>query len=294
MRVIPHPRVLLFLLTGLFFGQWALARASVRHHDESSSGVLLEPGMARILGGPYSEFLASIQWVDVIFRYADGVVGTTSLEGLVYRIRLVIALDPAWMQPVEFAGLVLDGQAGTDIQDGIDILREGVAQHPRNWRIRLYLAMLLRSNNAPVDSVAGVLLPLTSDSIDAPAYVRRLPITLLALQGKGSDAIEFLVRAIKDTEDPLLRFQFEGKVADLLRRTGVNLGADQQDFVTSVNQTLATEGPEADQAKSLLVALLDSTTREGVTLEARRMASQWRSYRLASLTAPESESSKNP
>lgn len=295
LRVMPGSRVLLLVLLGLFSGQWALARTSVRQqYTEDASGAVLEPGLARILGGPYSEFFASLQWVDIVFRYADGVVGTGSLEGVADRMRLAIALDPEWMQPIEFAGLVLDGQAGTDLQDGIGILRQGVSDHPGNWRIRLYLAMLLQSANAPVDSVAAVLLPLTNDSIEAPAYLRRLPITMLALQGKGADAVEFLARAIKDAEDPLVRFQFEGKIADLLRRTGVDLGVDQQDFVTSINQLFATEGPEAEQAKSLLIGLLDSTTRDAAIREARRMASQWRSYRAASLTAPESGSSRNP
>lgn len=289
-----HARALLLVVLGLFFGQMATAWMPGRHYPDDSSSLLLEPRLARVLGGGYSECLASIQWVEVIFIYADGVIGTGSLDGLADRIRVTVALDPKWRQPVEFAGLVLDGQAGTDLQDGIGILRQGVSDHPRNWRIRLYLAMLLQSANSPVDSVAAVLLPLTNDSIEAPAYVRRLPITMLALQGKGADAVEFLARAIKDAEDPLVRFQFEGKIADLLRRTGVDLGVDQQDFVTSINELLATEGQEAEQAKALLVGLLDSTTRDAAIREARHMASQWRSYREALLKAPESGSSRNP
>lgn len=293
MSVSAHIRVIFLMVLGGLAGQFALSLAPMRMNQEVESGLFLEPRVGRLLGGPYSEFISSIQWVNVVFLYADGVVGTGSLEGLAHGIRMAIELDPEWIQPVEFAGLVLDGQAGTRVEDGIRILEEGVARHPDNWRIRVYLAMLLQSENVSVDSVAGVLLPLTSDTIDAPAYVKRLPITLLALHGNGQDAIEFLSRAIKDAKDPLLRYQFEGKISELLNRKGVKLGADHIDFVASINQILATESLEADHAKSLLVALLDSATQDAAAKEARRMAAQWREHRR-STTAPESESSKNP
>jgi hypothetical protein len=283
----------LVVLLGLASGQFALSKSSVRAAVDVPSVLVVDPQMGRLLGGPYSELWSAVQWVDVIFEYAEGVVGSGKLDGLAHRIRIAAALDPQWIQPVEFAGLVLDGQNGTRIQDGVDILKDGLRRFPNRWRIRVYLAMLMQSQQVPVDSVVAILLPLAHDSVDAPAYVKKLPITLLALNGNGRDAIEFLSQAIKETREPMIRYQFEGKVSDLLRRTGVDLGADHADFVASANQLLAMEGPESDQAKGLLVGLLDSTTRQASLPEARRMAAQWREYRR-STTAPESESSKSP
>jgi len=260
----------------------------------------LDPDVLQIISMGYNTALSSVYWVQAIFAFADATFEKKGMTETVWLVRTVIGLDRQWDYPVEFAGLVFDGTNGTSAAEGISVLQDGIRQHPRSWRLRLYLAMLLRRQNAPIDSIGNVLTPLLSDSIMAPQYVRGLAVTLLDRGGKRRDAMRILTGSYTHTEDPLLRAFFRTKMDAMLDSSGISLGGGQREFVDAVLDALSNRSESAGRLERILCDLVDPSKSEGVLRDAVAIAEQWREFSLAqknpmpSTTTPESESSRSP
>ena len=230
----------------------------------------------------YSGLSSSVLWVYSVFKYADGLFETHHVVGLNKFIEAVNALDPDWKYPFEFGGLVFQGEMGTDYKDAQIILRDGIRHHPGYWKFRVYLAMNMLDHKAPSDSIANVLLPISTGGETVPIYARTLAFTILAKDGDSKHAMDLLLQAYSQIPDPLIRYSFQNKIGDLLARSGVKLGADSIPFINGVGLMLDSKRiDQIDAAKATLFQLMVPQERAKGLEMVKHFANQFREYKAS-------------
>lgn len=254
-----------------------LDRSSLEQTRNSHQLYRTSPEVSRLAALSYRTAVASALWVDLIFAYANAAFLGASLDDVPLMADLVVALDPKWRYPYEFVGLVCDGKNGTRAEDGLRLLDKGIEVYPTEWRFRLYKAMILRGNGAEVDEVSATLLPLSRQK-DVPEYVRTLAFTLLAKEGKPQESMGLLLQTLENVRDPVLSFQFQGKIADLLRVAQVPLGKDSADFLAAMGSMLYGDSQRRAEARRVLVGLADPATRGRYLSAVAPIADEYRTY----------------
>jgi len=239
-----------------------------------------DPKIMGAFSAGYGGFAASSMWIEVVMDYADILFDNKSMATFPAEIEAVTVLDPHWQYPFEFAGLVLDDGVPAHKTRAIRLLRKGVDNFPRSWKLRLYLAMLLQEGGAvQADSAASILMPVATDTA-SPLFARTLAFTLLHKSGRPEEAMSLLLQTYEQVPDPMVRLQFRDKIADLLRRNEVSLGAESEDFMGGIGSLLESKDPgDHSAAGRLLIGLVDTARREATLVPARQLAGQFRTFR---------------
>lgn len=249
--------------------------------------VTLDPTLVALGVDGYSGFVASIAWVELLQSFADLVLDGKPIVQLATKAKLVTTLDPKWSYPYEFAGLMLSDSNGRSSRAAVKILEDGILQHPADWRMRVYLAHALQNGDfgleqsVLLDSCAKVLLPVTSESNNAPKYARTLAFTMMQASGNPSKAMDALASTYLTAKDPLVRVQLRAKFGDVLSRERVSLGPDSLSFISAIGQLLDSDLQQAQMIKSLLIRLVQPETKDAALQEARHLARQFRAYQAA-------------
>lgn len=231
----------------------------------------------------YSSFGAAIAWVKGIFLYAEFLFEKKENARVVPYLKMVTDWDPDWENPFFFAGLALQDGTEQGSLSATSFLVEGIERFPRNWRFRIFLAMLYQERKVSKDSIIAVLQPLVVDTSEIPSYARLLYFSILDDSIGTRAGLEKLAESYQVISEPLIQVQFQRKIGDLLWRNDVLLGADSSAFVGGIGSMLDADPVQAGAAKALLIRLVQPEAKDAALIEARHLARQFRSFQAAQL-----------
>ncbi len=251
------------------------------------------PSFAYLPSPQFSRFLfpglqglgTSIAWSRTILYFADIVLSNEDPRYLTTLIRTVNALDPRWSYPYEFGGLVITDRKGKPTEEALNVLRDGIRQHPDNWLLRIYYVNAMQNGNielseqARLDSCVKILLPLSTGRIKAPEYAKFFAFTLLQKGGRPEEAMRKLFQFHRTVQDPLLQMRFEDRMMELIAPALTELGTTPQEFKAALSP-LWSSPEEKDQQFSggLLVALTGQTQHAEALQAAHGLLSQYRAF----------------
>lgn len=231
----------------------------------------------------FGGFASSIIWVATIFDFADYLFDQGCLNLVESAVRVVNTLDPDWVYPFEFGGLVFSEEESGIFRVGQEFLRQGIRRHPHSWKLRMYLAMGIVTHGGDPDSAAALLEPIAMMQGPIPEFARTLGLTIRFKAGDSKSALLNAAELLGQIDDPLIKYQFQRKIGDLLWRNDVLLGSDSSAFVGGIGSMLDADSSQAASAKDLLIRLVQPETKDAALQEARHLARQFRSYQAAQL-----------
>lgn len=240
----------------------------------------------RELNAGYGSFLGSLVWVKSIFVYAGILFEGDDAKPLPVLLNWVCDFDTSWVYPRLMAGWAIPQLRGFAASDALPFLEDGAKRFPDQWQFRITWAQYtlesheIDSSKAR-DSAASILLPLSVNSSNkVPEYARNLAFTLLHKSGKPDEAMSILLQTYEQIPDPLIRFQFQNKIADLLQRNEVRFGAsDSTAFFQAIGGMLDSKDPsQIGMAKRLLVRLVQPDHKASALAEAHQLAEQFKVY----------------
>jgi len=269
-------------LSGIQVSKLRAAPAVEEIYVKQPSSVGLIP---RFCTAGYGAFAGSISWVETIFSFANATFSGESPRPVVLGMHLSTALDSLWPNPPLIAAWAVPQLKGFTTKDALPFLKYGAERFPTEWQFRLTWAQYVLDARdidsvKARDSASSILLPLASSSYNkVPQYARNLAFTLMHKNGKPEEAMSLLLQTYAQVPDPMVRYQFRGKMGDLLWRNRVRLGTDSTDFLGGLGALLESKDPaERRMAGQILFDLVDSTRRERALVAAHQLAGEYAAY----------------
>lgn len=177
------------------------------------SGKLLK---GLVLG--YDEALADFVWIRTVTWF--GVRGRDYRDDpwLPYLINLATELDPRFLAPYEFGGLILAPEAGKP-DEAIALLKRGIENVPRNtpryWLQPFYLGYnYMIYKNDPIKAAES--LEFAASFPESPKY---LPLLIARLYADADDpdlGLAFINELLKNSDNTQLREALEKRAAELI------------------------------------------------------------------------------
>ncbi len=279
--------IIIAMSASLFASQKAIRikykNESINNLPEIKLGLPVENIMSAGFGG----FASSLAWVDAIFTYSEILFDSASPTPLINKFAFSSNLDTLWPHPRLIASWAIPTIKSLGTKDALPFLEDGSFRFPQEWRFRITWAQYILSDHTidsviATDSAAKILLPLATLQSNIPAYVRDLAFTLLHKNGKHEQAMNILLQIYSQIPDPLIRFQFQSKIADLLHRNNVQFQRDSTAFLQCVANMLDSKDTEqVSIAKTLLIRLVQPKEKELALAQAHHLARQFQSYQDA-------------
>jgi hypothetical protein len=244
----------------------------------------VNPNLVQVANGGFGSFIGSIAWVSTVFEYSSCMFDGKTPRNLPPLFSFVSWSDTDWDYPRLVAAWVLPELPGFSTRTAVPFLEEGARRFPTDYRFNITWAQYVLSatdidSSKARDSAAAILLPLASTSSSIPQYARNLAFTLLHKNGKPEEAMSLLLKTYEQVPDPMVRYQFRGKIGDLLWRNRVDLGRDSANFLGGIGALLESKDPAQERmAKELLVGLVDTARRDAALPAAHQLARQYAAY----------------
>jgi len=167
-----------------------------------------DPERARALALGFEPVVADYYWIQAV-QMAGGREDPSRTHGVFLGdlIEVVTTLDPWVDHPYRFAALWLTSSP-EDVRHANELLRKGIAYHPREWRNRFYLGYNLFFHLEENDRAADVLE--TAVHLDgAPDYLGALVTRLRASSDGLETALVFLQSLIRNAPDESARDEYQ-------------------------------------------------------------------------------------
>lgn len=212
------PRLLVFLaIIGLSLGAFSLhlrLDAMDAEHDSIQvymcipSGKFLKPFT---LG--FDQLAADYFWIKTISYFGDHLTSDREYPWLYHLLDLVTTLDPNFIWPYYFGGIVLSVEAKQVEQSNL-ILNKAMVQYPDVWKFPFYIGFNYWFHyNDPRKAASYIqraaVLP------GAPNYLKTFPARLYSEAGTNDAAVRFLLEMLKNTQEPRLRAKIEKRIKDI-------------------------------------------------------------------------------
>lgn len=265
----------------------ALFSARVSPQRENGHAIVIDESVLKYLQAGYGGFGSSISWVVNIVRYSEYLFEGASIRPVVSATISTIALDSGWLYPYEFGGLAFCTGQSVGCDDAVRVLDLGVRRFPDYWRMKVYLVMALMERQVSADSLAAILLPISSERIPSPDYAKTLAFSLLEKGGQREKAIFAVCQAYSESQNGMLKLQLKQKLGNLIYRADVNIGADSTDFLNAVTSLLDSAPEQTGDVRQLVIRLVQPETKDAALQEARHLARQFRSFQAAQVGAPQ-------
>jgi hypothetical protein len=155
----------------------------------------------------FDEALADLLWVRTVGYFGEHVKTDRQYTWLVHMLKLIIALDPRYESPYEFAAVILPTELG-DADTAIDILKKGVENvprhHPRYWLQPFYLGFCyLVYKNEPLE--AARYFELAATFPQRPPYLPLLVSRIHASQNRPEVGYATLQSLLDDPKNEALQ-----------------------------------------------------------------------------------------
>jgi hypothetical protein len=278
-------RLFFVLVAAALITLWPLRQITpIMVEQTSIESAGLESVLVKNTAG-YGGMVSSILWVTSIFEYAEVLFAAQSPSRLPSLLYASCDADTNWAHSRMVSSWILLGTKGINPQLALPLLMDGARRFPAEWKFRLTWAQTILGqadldSTKRFDSATSILLPLSRSDAQVPEYARNLAFTLLHKSGKPEEAMDILLQNYAQIPDPLVRFQFQNKIADLLQRNEVSLGAsDSTAFFQAIGGMLDSKDPsQVGMAQELLVRLVQPEHRVAALAEAHQLAGQFKAY----------------
>jgi hypothetical protein len=151
----------------------------------------------------YREIVADAVWLSAVQYYGDFRKGNHDLRYFRGLIDIVTALDPHFTFAYLFGALVVSEDVGA-FEDGMDILKRGMARNPTSWQLPFEIGFLNLVNRRDY-AIAGRYFELASKLPGAPEYAERFAAFVYSRAGDSESSIRLWEEYRDHAEDPFLK-----------------------------------------------------------------------------------------
>jgi len=214
------PRLLVFLaILILFLGAFSLRlrldamgveHKSMRVYMYIPSGEFLKPFT---LG--FNQLIADYFWIKTISYFGDHLMADRKYPWLYHMVDLVTTLDPNFIWPYYFGGIVLSIEAKQVEQSNL-ILEKAIHHHPNVWKFPFYIGFNYWFHYDDPGKAASYL-EIAASLPGAPDYLKTFPASLYSEAGANDAAVRFLLEMLKNTQEPRMRARIEKRIKDIVQ-----------------------------------------------------------------------------
>jgi tetratricopeptide (TPR) repeat protein len=151
----------------------------------------------------YREVVADIVWLQAVQYYGDFRKGNHDLKYFRGLIDITTTLDPHFVFAYIFGALVVSEDLGA-FEEGMEMLKEGIARNPRSWQLPFEIAFLNFIHRKDAE-VAARYFELASTMPGAPEYTKRFAAFVYSKAGDTDSSIRLWEEYKEHTENPFLR-----------------------------------------------------------------------------------------
>jgi hypothetical protein len=148
----------------------------------------------------FRNFFADLSWLGAVQVAGTRRLTENEYDRLVIMIQTVTRFDPGFKVPYLLGGLIL-GDSRSHVQDALQILDQGRANHPADWRFPFYIGYLYYFSLG--DPVEGARALESAAKIDgSPPYLPLLAARMFSEGRKPETALRFLNEMMRQEKDP--------------------------------------------------------------------------------------------
>ncbi len=162
----------------------------------------------------YEALVSDFLWLKAIVYFGGHYLTDRSYKWLAHILDIVTTLDPYFVYPYEFGGIILALEEG-NYQQSTALMEKGLQYHSEYWRLYFYLGFnyFFYHRNA---KKASFYMSKAASLPGHPAYLPKLAASLLTKAGEKDEALSFLIQLYKNTDDEWLKDKIKQKIDDLL------------------------------------------------------------------------------
>jgi hypothetical protein len=213
-------RCLIFLsIIGLFIGTFSihlrLDKMETFHRSTEVYMCIPSGKFLKTFTMGFDQLIADYFWIKTISYFGDHLMSDRKYPWLYHILDLVTTLDPEFIWPYYFGGIILSLEAEQVEQSNL-ILKKAIRNHPDVWKFPFYLGFNYWFHyNDP--SKAASYIEIASKLPGAPNYLKTFPARLYSEAGQKEAALRFLQEMRKNTQDPQMRAKIEKRMEDILK-----------------------------------------------------------------------------
>ena len=151
----------------------------------------------------YREIVADVVWLSAVQYYGDFRKGNHDLKYFRGLIDITTTLDPHFVFAYLFGALVVSEDVGA-FDEGIDILKRGMACNPTSWQLPFEIGFLNFVHRRDT-RMAARYFELASRMPGAPEYAERFAAFVYSRAGDNASSIRLWEEYKKHTDDPFLK-----------------------------------------------------------------------------------------
>jgi len=172
------------------------------------SGRILKP---LTLG--FNQLVADYFWIKTISYFGDHLMSDRKYPWLYHLLELVTTLDPQFIWPYYFGGIILSLEADQVEQSNL-ILKKAMATHPDVWNFPFYIGFNYWYHyNDPLKAASYIRIAARLPG--APKYLKTFPARLYSEAGTHEAAERFLLEMLKSTQEPRMREKILKRIKEL-------------------------------------------------------------------------------
>lgn len=185
-----------------------ISHDSPKFYMSIPSGDLLKPFT---LG--YDQLVADFFWIQAISYFGDHLKSDRRYPWLYHILDLVTTLDPDFIWPYYFGGIVLSLEAN-QVEQSNRILQKASKYHPTVWKFPLYLGFNYWYHNSDPLKAASYI-EIAAKLPGSPRYLKTLPASLYSESGQKEAALRFLQEMEENTQDPHMKAAILKRIMDI-------------------------------------------------------------------------------
>ena len=185
----------------------------------------------------YDELAADLLWIKAIAYFGGHAKTDRDYTWLYHLIDITTTLDPLFLAPYEFGGIVLTTELN-DVDKSISILKKGMEnvpqQHKRYWYLPFFLAfdyMYYKGDNL----AAARFLEVAARFPQRPDYLPLLVSRLYANTDDPTTAIPFLEEMISSTDSVELQNKLQTRIKEMIVERDIRLLEKARDQFRALN-----------------------------------------------------------
>ena len=161
----------------------------------------------------YRTVAADLIWLSATQYYGEFRQHKHDLAYFKGLIEIITTLDPKFVFAYTFGAMVVSEDVGR-FQEGIAILKRGMAENPTSWELPFEIAFLNFVNRVDYE-VAARYFDLASRMPEAPERARRFAAYVYSKAGDPKNSIELWEKYIEYTDNPYPKEMAERYIAKL-------------------------------------------------------------------------------
>jgi hypothetical protein len=174
----------------------------------------------------FGQLMADYFWIKTISYFADHLLADRQYPWLYHILDLVTTLDPLFLSPYYFGGVILSLEAN-QVEQSTTLLTKAMRYHPDKWNFPFFIGFnYWYYCGSPAK--AAPYLEIAARLPGAPPYLKTFAARLYTESGRKDTALLFLREMLKNTQDPRMRAQIIKRTQEIFQ--GKNLRSTKPSF----------------------------------------------------------------